>query len=98
MALREPAEQELVWGVRRDGLSLLTGCVGAAKPAAGIEDGCVRPRDLPAFVAGLQEILDRLGLATSYYGHAASGEPVRPTLTCTRRGCREAVKGRRPGR
>ena len=81
MALRGPAEQELVWGVRRDGLSLLTGCVGAAKPAAGIEDVCVRPRDLPAFVAGLQEILDRLGLATSYYGHVASGElHVRPTL------------------
>ena len=81
MALEDPAEQELVWGVRRDGLSLLTGCVGPAKPAAGIEDVCVRPRDLPAFVAGLQEILDRLGLATSYYGHAASGElHVRPTL------------------
>ena len=89
-----------MWGVRRDGLSLLTGCAGPAKPVAGIEDVCVRPRDLPAFVTGLQEILDGLGLATSYYGHAASGElHVRPTLDLHRaEDVAEAAKGRRPGR
>jgi FAD/FMN-containing dehydrogenase/Fe-S oxidoreductase len=81
MALRDPAQQELVWGVRRAGLSLLTGCPGPAKPATGIEDVCVRPRDLPAYVAGLQEILARLGLSASFYGHVASGElHVRPVL------------------
>jgi FAD/FMN-containing dehydrogenase/Fe-S oxidoreductase len=81
LVLDSPAEQELVRGVRRAGLSLLTGCKGPAKPTAGIEDVCVRPEDLPAYVAGLREILDGLGLVASFYGHAASGQlHVRPAL------------------
>ncbi len=79
--LRGAAEQEMVWGVRRSGLSLLTAHPGPAKPVTGIEDVCVRPRDLPAYVAGLHEIVGRLGLAASFYGHVASGElHVRPIL------------------
>lgn len=75
------AEQELVWGLRRAGLSLLTSRKGPAKPVAGIEDVCVRPERLPEYVAGLREILDPLGLEASFYGHAASGElHVRPVL------------------
>ncbi len=78
---RDRDQQELVWSVRRAGLNLLTSCRGPAKPIAGIEDVCVRPDRLPEYVAGLREILDRLGLEASFYGHAASGElHVRPTL------------------
>jgi Fe-S oxidoreductase len=77
----DPDEQELVWSVRRAGLSLLTGCRGSAKPCAGIEDVCVPPDRLPEYVAGLREILDGLGLSGSFYGHAASGMlHVRPAL------------------
>src|SRR5437773_3106128 len=36
-------EMNLVWSVRKAGLSLLTGCIGAAKPVAFIEDAAVRP-------------------------------------------------------
>ncbi|MEE4273639.1 MAG: FAD-linked oxidase C-terminal domain-containing protein [Thermoanaerobaculales bacterium] len=75
------AEQQLVWNLRKAGLSLLTGRAGPAKATAGIEDVCVRPEQLPAYVEGLTEIMDRLGLEASYYGHAASGElHVRPIL------------------
>jgi FAD/FMN-containing dehydrogenase/Fe-S oxidoreductase len=74
-------EQELVWGLRRSGLSLVTGCAGPVKPATCIEDACVRPEDLPAYVDGLREILDPMGLEASFYGHAASGLlHVRPAL------------------
>jgi Fe-S oxidoreductase len=60
---------------------LLTGCKGAAKPVAGIEDAAVRPRDLPAYVAELQKLMRRLKLNASYYGHAAAGLlHVRPVL------------------
>jgi len=77
----DEAEQELVWGLRREGLSLLTSRKGPAKPTGGIEDVCVRPERLPEYVAGLREILDPLGLEASFYGHAASGElHVRPVL------------------
>src|SRR5439155_2461802 len=67
--------------LRRAGLSLLTGCKGAAKPVTGIEDTAVRPEQLPAYVAGLESLMAPLGLAVCYYGHAAAGLlHVRPVL------------------
>jgi FAD/FMN-containing dehydrogenase/Fe-S oxidoreductase len=79
--LTDPAEMNLVWSVRKSGLSLLTGCVGPAKPVAFIEDAAVRPAQLPEYVRGLQSIMKPLGLEASYYGHAASGLlHVRPVL------------------
>ncbi|HZE12265.1 MAG TPA: FAD-binding oxidoreductase, partial [Chthoniobacterales bacterium] len=53
----KPAEMNLVWGMRKAGLSLLTGRKGAAKPVAFIEDAAVRPADLPEYVAGLKSIM-----------------------------------------
>ncbi|HEV8617888.1 MAG TPA: FAD-binding and (Fe-S)-binding domain-containing protein, partial [Candidatus Udaeobacter sp.] len=79
--LTDSAQMNLVWSVRKSGLSLLTGCVGPAKPVAFIEDAAVRPAQLPDYVRGLQSIMKPLGLDASYYGHAASGLlHVRPVL------------------
>ena len=78
---RNQNEMDLVWMVRKAGLSLLTGRVGPAKPVAFIEDAAVRPAQLPDYVRGLQSIMKSLGLEASYYGHAASGLlHVRPIL------------------
>ncbi|NLX21228.1 MAG: FAD-binding protein [Phycisphaerae bacterium] len=78
---RDPREQELVWQVRKQGLSLLTGCKGSAKPTPGIEDVCVRPHQLPEYVNGLMDLFKRVGVQGSFYGHAASGElHVRPKV------------------
>ena len=78
---RDGNEMNLVWSVRKAGLSLLTGCVGPKKPVAFIEDAAVRPVQLPDYVRGLQSIMKSLGLEASYYGHAASGLlHVRPVL------------------
>src|SRR6266853_2008049 len=71
--LTDTAQMNLVWSVRKAGLSLLTGRVGAAKPVAFIEGAAVRPAQLPEYVAGLQSIMKPLGLEASYYGHAATG-------------------------
>src|SRR5262252_555866 len=77
----EPAQMNMVWSVRKSGLSLLTGCIGPAKPVAFIEDAAVRPAQLPDYVRGLRSIMKPLGLTASYYGHAASGLlHVRPVL------------------
>src|SRR5213082_1192735 len=77
----DPGQMNLVWSVRKSGLSLLTGCIGPAKPVAFIEDVSVRPAQLPDYVRGLQSIMKPLGLTASYYGHAASGLlHVRPVL------------------
>ena len=79
--LTDSAQMNMVWSVRKSGLSLLTGCVGPAKPVAFIEDAAVRPAQLPDYVRGLQSIMKPLGLEASYYGHAASGLlHVRPVL------------------
>jgi FAD/FMN-containing dehydrogenase/Fe-S oxidoreductase len=79
--LTEPAQMNLVWSVRKSGLSLLTGCIGPAKPVAFIEDAAVRPAQLPEYVRGLRSIMKPLRLEASYYGHAASGLlHVRPVL------------------
>jgi FAD/FMN-containing dehydrogenase/Fe-S oxidoreductase len=77
----KPAEMNLVWSLRKAGLSLLTGRKGAAKPVAFIEDAAVRPAQLPAYVAGLESIMRPLDLEVCYYGHAATGLlHVRPVL------------------
>jgi FAD/FMN-containing dehydrogenase/Fe-S oxidoreductase len=77
----KPAEMNLVWMLRKAGLSLLTGRKGPAKPVAFIEDAAVRPAQLPAYVAGLDSIMRPLGLEVCYYGHAATGLlHVRPVL------------------
>src|SRR5216110_2370608 len=79
--LTDSAQMNLVWSVRKSGLSLLTGCIGPAKPVAFIEDAAVRPAQLPEYVRGLRSIMQPLGLEASYYGHAASGLlHVRPVL------------------
>ena len=79
--IERAAEMNLVWGLRKAGLSLLTGCPGPAKPVTGIEDTAIRPERLPEYVAGLRSLLDPLGVKACFYGHAASGLlHVRPVL------------------
>jgi FAD/FMN-containing dehydrogenase/Fe-S oxidoreductase len=81
LILKTTRERDLVWAMRKAGLSLLTSCKGAAKPACFIEDAAVRPQDLPAYVNGLQTLLARANVEASFYGHAAAGLlHVRPVL------------------
>ncbi|HYG23302.1 MAG TPA: FAD-linked oxidase C-terminal domain-containing protein [Verrucomicrobiae bacterium] len=80
-AIQTQVGADLFWGLRRAGLSLLTGRKGAAKPVAGIEDAAVLPQHLPGYVSSLQKILSDIGVTASFYGHAASGLlHVRPVL------------------
>ena len=81
LLLKNNRERDLVWALRKAGLSLLTSRKGAAKPACFVEDTAVRPQDLPAYVAGLQALLARVEVEASFYGHAAAGLlHVRPVL------------------
>ncbi len=81
LLLKTEREQDLVWAMRKAGLSLLTSCKGTAKPACFVEDSAVRPRDLPAYVEELEDLMARVGVTASFYGHAAAGLlHVRPVL------------------
>ena len=73
LTITEALEMEMIWALRKAGLSLLTGRKGPAKPIAGIEDVSVRPEQLPEYVLHLQKLMDRHSLEASFYGHAASG-------------------------
>jgi FAD/FMN-containing dehydrogenase/Fe-S oxidoreductase len=77
----EPHEMNLVWGLRKAGLSLLTGCKGSAKPTTGIEDAAIPLEKLPDYVHKLRALLNAKQLDACFYGHAASGLlHVRPVL------------------
>ncbi len=81
LILKTGRERDLVWAMRKAGLSLLTSRKGDAKPACFIEDTAVLPRDLPKYVGALQELMQRAGVEASFYGHAAAGLlHVRPVL------------------
>ena len=81
MTVTDPVQMQMIWDMRKAGLSLLTGRKGPAKPIPGIEDVAVEPKRLPAYVNELQALMNDLGLAGSFYGHAASGLlHVRPLL------------------
>jgi FAD/FMN-containing dehydrogenase/Fe-S oxidoreductase len=81
LLLHDAASMNLIWNMRKAGLSLLTGCKGDAKPVTAIEDTSVRPQQLPEYVAALQSILKKRQLEACFYGHAASGLlHVRPVL------------------
>jgi FAD/FMN-containing dehydrogenase/Fe-S oxidoreductase len=70
-----------VWALRKAGLGLLSNVPGDAKPVAVIEDTAVLPESLPAFMAGMQELLARLKLDCVYYAHIGTGElHLRPVL------------------
>lgn len=70
---KDDAEMASVWALRKSGLSLLTGCKGDSKPLPGIEDVGVPPSELPAYVKGMQALMNEYGIRGSFYGHAASG-------------------------
>ena len=79
--LQTQSGADLVWALRKAGLSLLTSRKGRAKPATGIEDTAVRPEQLPEYVAAMQSVMERIGLEASFYGHAGAGLlHVRPVL------------------
>jgi len=69
-----------VWGLRKAGLSLLSGRRGVAKPIAGVETSrCARSACQIMLRVGEDGKAARLEM--SYYGHAASGLlHVRPVV------------------
>lgn len=68
------AQTKLAWDVRKAGLGLIRNLPGDEQPVNLIEDCAVAPEDLPAYVADLQEILNKYQLKASYYAHAGAGE------------------------
>ena len=81
LVLTDERQMNLVWNLRKAGLSLLSGCKGSAKPATGIEDVAVAPSELSEYFDELDKLLKSRGLNVCYYGHAGAGLlHIRPVL------------------
>ncbi len=77
--VRDPAQQRLVWAVRRAGLAHAMSGEGVAhvgpdhKPQAFIEDPAVPPERLPSFARAVRGILDDERIGAVWFGHASVG-------------------------
>ncbi len=70
-----------VWSLRKAGLGVLSNMPGDDLPVPVIEDTAVRPIDLPAFIADINEMLLKYGKECVYYAHIGTGElHLRPVL------------------
>ncbi len=70
-----------VWNLRKAGLGLLSNVPGDDKPVPVIEDTAVDVKDLPAYIAEMNELLRSHGLYSVHYAHAGSGElHLRPII------------------
>ncbi len=69
----DQAERDRFWKLRKSGLPILLGRTTDEKHISFIEDAAVPPEQLPAFVAGFQELLAEEGAVASFYGHAGPG-------------------------
>ncbi len=77
----DQADQARLWKSRKDAVPLLYRQRGTAHPVGFIEDVSVEHTRLGEYVAGLETLSKRHGVAMSYYGHAGDGElHVRPFL------------------
>ncbi len=81
----EPEEVERIRGVREAALAGLYGLRGSARPVALIEDVAVPPELLPAYLDGVQRILQRHETTASFLVHAGAGQvQARPFLDLRR--------------
>ncbi len=62
-----------VWALRKAGLGLLMGVPGDRKAVPIIEDAAVAVEDLPAYIEGVDAILEKYSCGCVYYAHASVG-------------------------
>ncbi len=74
-------DMKTIWDLRKSGLGVLSNLPGDAKPVSVIEDSCVRPEDLPAYIADLKLLLKKYDVDCVFHAHIGTGElHLRPVL------------------
>ena len=81
----DPAAQQRVWAVRKNGLGLMLGIKGDRKPLPFIEDACIPLPVLPEYIDRVLALCRRVGAPVTMYAHASVGViHVRPILDLRR--------------
>jgi FAD/FMN-containing dehydrogenase/Fe-S oxidoreductase len=77
----EPAFQNAVWEVRKQGLNIMMSMKGDGKPISFIEDCAVRLEDLAEYTDRLTNVFRKHGTWGTWYAHASVGTlHVRPVI------------------
>ena len=77
----DPAFQQAVWNVRKEGLNIMMSMKGDGKPISFIEDCAVALEDLAEYTARLTAVFEKHGTHGTWYAHASVGcLHVRPVL------------------
>ena len=77
----DPAFQQAVWNVRKEGLNIMMSMKGDGKPISFIEDCAVSLDDLADYTARLTSVFEKHGTYGTWYAHASVGcLHVRPVL------------------
>ncbi|HTJ25129.1 MAG TPA: FAD-linked oxidase C-terminal domain-containing protein [Candidatus Limnocylindria bacterium] len=83
--LTDAAQQAEMWGVRSQGLNIMTSMRGDAKPVSIIEDCAVPLEHLAAYTERLSQVFANHGTSGTWYAHASVGcLHVRPVLNVKR--------------
>jgi len=76
-----PGEMGDLWNLRKKGVGLLGNTKGTRKPIPFVEDTCVPPKNLAAYIREFRALLESYGLDYAMFGHVDVGcLHVRPAL------------------
>ena len=87
-------EQHALWTLRHAASPILSSLAPRLRSMQFIEDGCVPPHNLPAYVRGVRQLLDRAEFTGVIFGHAGDAHiHVNPLIDVHRDGWRDRVRG-----
>lgn len=90
--LHTKQEEDKYWAMRRESFNLLRKHVAGKQTAPFIEDFCLNPKDIPAFLPQIRELLKRNGITMNIAGHAGNGNfHIIPLMDLTQASEREKL-------
>ncbi len=89
-----PLAEKQLWALRHAASPILAKLAPRLRSMQFIEDGCVPPDRLPAYVRGVRDALTRAECLGVIFGHAGDAHiHVNPLVDVTRSGWKERVRG-----
>lgn len=87
-------DQHELWALRHAASPILSSLAPKLRSMQFIEDGCVPPDNLPAYVRGVRNVLERAEFRGVIFGHAGDAHMhVNPLVDVYRDGWRDRVRG-----
>lgn len=89
-----PLAQRRLWSLRHAASPILSSLAPRLRSMQFIEDGCVAPEKLPAYVRGVRDALERADCMGVIFGHAGDAHVhVNPLIDVTRADWKDRARG-----